>query len=223
MQFASFGFAVFLSFAVILYFKLPQRYRWLVLLTASILFYSSYIPEYLVLAAILVGLDLGGAQVIEQTAGSRRRIVFLTLCGLHVLALIAFKYTGFINEIFSSLSTQTVASHTPLLAPIGLSYQTLMSISYLNEVYSGRFPAVRKPHILALYLLFFPQLQAGPIERPQNTIPQFEAVHEFDYARVTDGLRRMALGFFKKLVIADQLSIPVNVVTVMSMRFPVLN
>src|SRR5690606_34354367 len=142
----------------------------------------------------------------------RRRIVFLALCGLHVLALIVFKYTGFINEIFSSLSTQTVASRTPLLAPIGLSYQTLMSISYLNEVYSGRFRAVRKPHILALYLLFFPQLQAGPIERPQNTIPQFEAVHEFDYARVTDGLRRMALGFFKKLVIADQLSIPVNLV-----------
>lgn len=213
MQFASFSFFVFFALAGLAYFKFPKRHRWVVLLSASLYFYAAFIQIYLLLALPLVALDFWGAQAIERTQGSKRRAVFISFIGLHLLALGTLKYSGFAGEILSDLLGMRIDFiSASLITPIGLSYQTLMSLSYLSEVNAGRMPAARKLQTVALYLLFFPQLQAGPIERPQGTMPQFEAEHEFDYGRVTGGLRRMAFGFFKKLVIADRLAAPVNVV-----------
>ena len=97
-----------------------------------------------------------------------------------------------------------------IILPIGLSFHTFQSLSYVIEVYKRRQKAERNFGIYALYVMFFPQLVAGPIERPQNLLHQFHEEHRFEYERVVSGLQRMAWGFFKKLVIADRLALYVN-------------
>jgi D-alanyl-lipoteichoic acid acyltransferase DltB (MBOAT superfamily) len=97
-----------------------------------------------------------------------------------------------------------------IILPIGLSFHTFQSLSYVIEVYRGKQRAERDFVVYATYVMFFPQLVAGPIERPQNLLHQFREWHEFDYANVTSGLKRMAWGFFKKLVVADRLALYVN-------------
>ncbi len=211
MQFASLQFLLFLPLAALAYFKLPERHRWVALLLASGYFYWSFIPVYLLLAIPLALVDFWGALAMERAAQPAKRRYYIALVAAHLAVLIFFKYSTFLGENLNALFGLGIGPSS-WLVPIGLSYQTLMSISYLSEVHAGRFAAARKPQTVALYLLFFPQLLAGPIERPQNTMPQFEAGHAFDYSRVTDGLKRMVYGFFKKLVIADRLAIVVNTV-----------
>jgi D-alanyl-lipoteichoic acid acyltransferase DltB (MBOAT superfamily) len=97
-----------------------------------------------------------------------------------------------------------------IILPIGLSFHTFQSLAYVIEVYRGKQKAERDFGIYALYVMFYPQLVAGPIERPQNLLWQFRMHHEFDYDRVVRGLQLMAFGFFKKVVIADRLSVMVN-------------
>jgi len=97
-----------------------------------------------------------------------------------------------------------------IILPIGLSFHTFQSLSYVVEVYRGRYKAEPDFATYATYVMFFPQLVAGPIERPQGLLHQFRDHHQFDYARVTSGLKRMAWGFFKKLVVADRLALYVN-------------
>ena len=97
-----------------------------------------------------------------------------------------------------------------IILPIGLSFHTFQSLSYVVEVYYGRQKAERDFVTYATYVMFFPQLVAGPIERPQNLLHQFHETAPFDYDRVTSGLKRMAWGFFKKLVVADRLALYVN-------------
>lgn len=211
MQFASLQFLVFLPIAAFAYFKLPERHRWVALLLASGYFYWSFIPIYLLLAIPMAMLDYWGALAIERTSQPNKRRLYILLVVIHVGGLILLKYSGFLSENLNTVFNLGLAQSS-WLVPIGISYQTLMSISYLSEVHAGRFAAARKPQTVMLYLLFFPQLVAGPIERPQNTMPQFEAGRGFEYNQVTDGLKRMAYGFFKKLVIADRLAIVVNTV-----------
>jgi len=105
--------------------------------------------------------------------------------------------------------------HAPALAlvlPIGLSFHTFQAMSYTIEVYRRRQEPERNFAVYALYVMFYPQLVAGPIERPQNLLPHFRHLHRFDYARVTSGLRRMAWGLFKKVVVADRLGATVDLV-----------
>ena len=97
-----------------------------------------------------------------------------------------------------------------ILLPIGLSFHTFQSMAYTVEVYRGRQAAERHLGTFALYVMFYPQLVAGPIERPQNLLPQFRVEHSFDYSAMTAGLRRMLWGLFKKVVIADRLAVIVN-------------
>jgi len=97
-----------------------------------------------------------------------------------------------------------------IILPIGLSFHTFQSLSYVVEVYRGKQRAERDFIVYATYVMFFPQLVAGPIERPQNLLHQFREWHGFDYDNVTAGLKRMAWGFFKKLVVADRLALYVN-------------
>ena len=102
------------------------------------------------------------------------------------------------------------AGASPIILPIGLSFHTFQSLSYVIEVYYRREKAEHNFITYATYVMFFPQLVAGPIERPQNLLHQFLERHDYDHARVTSGLKRMAWGFFKKLVVADRLALYVN-------------
>jgi len=151
---------------------------------------------------------------IEQAVGRRRKLflIFSLIANIGVLAV--FKYYNFLNEnlsfLFQSFGLNYQIPFLSILLPIGLSFHTFQAMSYTIEVYRGRYKAERHFGIYALYVMFYPQLVAGPIERPQNLLHQFREKHYFDYDRITSGLRLMAWGLFKKVVIADRLAIVVD-------------
>ena len=129
-----------------------------------------------------------------------------------VLAI--FKYYNFFNDnvtvFLQDFGLQNRLPYLSILLPIGLSFHTFQAMSYTIEVYRGNYKAERHFGIYSLYVMFFPQLVAGPIERPGNLLPQFRIEHEFDYNRVKSGLILIAWGIFKKVVIADRLAIAVD-------------
>jgi len=130
------------------------------------------------------------------------------------LVLFIFKYFNFFNDNFRSIASFLHLNYPigiiNIILPIGLSFHTFQSLSYVIEVYRGNQKAEKNFGIYSLYVMFYPQLVAGPIERPQNLLHQFYEVHYFDYSRVVSGLRLMLWGFFKKVVIADRLALVVN-------------
>jgi D-alanyl-lipoteichoic acid acyltransferase DltB (MBOAT superfamily) len=134
------------------------------------------------------------------------------IANIGVLAV--FKYYNFFNDNLTTLlygaGYKNPIPYLSILLPIGLSFHTFQAMSYTIEVYRNHQKAEKNFGIYSLYVMFYPQLVAGPIERPQNLLHQFYGKHEFDYPRITEGLKLMLWGFFKKLVIADRLAIYVN-------------
>jgi D-alanyl-lipoteichoic acid acyltransferase DltB (MBOAT superfamily) len=167
-------------------------------------------------ATILI--DYFAAILIEQkglTARNKKAILIVSIVST-CLVLFVFKYFNFFNTNLLAVSNffhwNYSISAMEIILPIGLSFHTFQSLSYVIEVYRGHQRAERHFGFYALYVMFFPQLVAGPIERPQNLLHQLRAEHAFDYVRVTDGLKLMGWGLFKKVVIADRLAIAVNMV-----------
>ena len=213
MLFNSVEFALFFPIVAILYFLISHRYRWIFLLFASCVFYMSFIPAYILILAALILIDYCMAILIEKFYSKRKLFLILSIFSTS-LALFIFKYFDFFNSIIGSLANALnwnySAGSLGLILPLGLSFHTFQSLSYIIEVYRGRQKAERNLGILALYVMFFPQLVAGPIERPYNLIHQFYEKHKFVYQRVVGGLKLMVLGLFKKMVIADTLALFVN-------------
>jgi alginate O-acetyltransferase complex protein AlgI len=214
MLFNSFTFLIFFPVVVAVYFVIPYRLRWAWLLAASCYFYMAFIPVYIFILFFTIAIDYPAGILIEGAEGRRRKwfLVMSIIANVGVLAV--FKYFNFLNA-----NTRAIAEvfHWPyelpalnLILPIGLSFHTFQAMSYTIEVYRGRQKSERHLGIYALYVMFFPQLVAGPIERPQNLIHQFYERHDFDYDRVTEGVKRMAWGLFMKVVIADRLADYVN-------------
>jgi alginate O-acetyltransferase complex protein AlgI len=210
MSFNSIEFFLFFPIVTILYFLLPQKARWVHLLVASCLFYMAFIPKYILILLFTVLVDYIAGILIENARG-RRRKMFLSLSIIaNVGVLCIFKYYNFFNgNIIAFLQAIHIHTH-PLpmlnyLLPIGLSFHTFQAMSYTIEVYRGNQKAEKHLGIYALYVMFYPQLVAGPIERPQNLLHQFREKHEFVYDNVVDGLKLMLWGLFKKVVIADSI------------------
>jgi alginate O-acetyltransferase complex protein AlgI len=216
MLFNSLHFFIFFIIVTSLYFALPYNRRWLMLLISSCYFYMAFVPLYILILGFTIVIDYFAGIAIERAQGSRRKL-FLTLSLIANIGVLAiFKYYNFINENLSFL-LHGFASDTPfpyldILLPIGLSFHTFQAMSYTIEVYRGHQAAERHFGIYSLYVMFYPQLVAGPIERPQNLLHQFREKFDFDYDRVTSGLRLMAWGLFKKVVIADRLAVVVDAV-----------
>jgi alginate O-acetyltransferase complex protein AlgI len=214
MLFNSFQFLIFFLIVTSLYFVLPYKQRWFLLLAASCYFYMAFVPIYILILGFTIVIDYFAGIYIENAAGKRRKLflIFSLLANIGVLAV--FKYYNFINENFNFLlhgfGTNSPLPYLKILLPIGLSFHTFQAMSYTIEVYRGHQKAERHFGIYSLYVMFYPQLVAGPIERPQNLLHQFREKFDFDYDRVTDGLRLMVWGLFKKVVIADRLAIPVD-------------
>lgn len=215
MLFNSIEFLFFFPIVTLIYFLIPQRFRWLHLLIASCIFYCAFIPVYILILFFTIIIDYIAGIFIEQARGHKRRLFLLLSIVANVGVLAVFKYYNFLignmNELLSGLH---ICTHpVPLLniiLPIGLSFHTFQAMSYTIEVYRGNQSAERHFGIYALYVMFYPQLVAGPIERPQNLLHQFREEHPFNYDRVVSGLRLMAWGLFKKMTIADRLAILVN-------------
>ena len=214
MLFNSIQFLVFFAFVTSFYFALPHRFRWPLLLAASCYFYMAFIPIYILILAFTIVIDYFAGLLIEGAEGRKRKLFLVMSLVANIGVLAFFKYYNFLN---GSLTQLTSWLHVPypvpflsIILPIGLSFHTFQAMSYTIEVYRKHHPAERHFGIYALYVMYYPQLVAGPIERPGNLLHQFHAEHRFDYARVTDGLRLMLWGFFKKVVVADRLSPFVN-------------
>ncbi|MFN8278603.1 MAG: MBOAT family O-acyltransferase [Chitinophagales bacterium] len=215
MLFNSLEFLIFFPVVTLLYFLLPHRWRWLHLLIASCIFYMFFIPVYILILIFTIIIDYIAGILIEDAQGSRRKLYLMMSLVANIGVLAVFKYYNFfignVNEMLHHIGMQ--AHNIPLLniiLPIGLSFHTFQAMSYTIEVYRGHQPAERHFGIYSLYVMFYPQLVAGPIERPQNLLWQFREEHHFDYRQVVSGLRLMAWGMFKKVVIADRLCILVN-------------
>ncbi|WP_310391689.1 MBOAT family O-acyltransferase [Hymenobacter sp.] len=216
MLFNSLHFLVFFPVVVGLYFGLAPRWRGWLLLLASYYFYMSWRAAYALLLLATTLLDYYSGYRMGQlpTKQARRPWLYLSLAS-NLGTLFVFKYFNFFRDAALQLAE---ALHLPhgtgpalgLLLPVGVSFYTFQSVGYIVDVYQGRLAAERNFGRFALFVAFFPQLVAGPIERGGHMLPQFRRTHEFDYARVVSGLRLMAWGLFKKVVVADRLALLVN-------------
>ncbi len=212
MLFHSLQFLIFFSVVVALYFAVPYRYRWLLLLCASYLFYASYQPAYIFLLFVLTAINYYAAlQMGEErvTSGVKKRYLFFCLLS-NIGILLLFKYCNFFTQSLTGFVGQyNISLNIPelrLLLPIGISFFIFKNMSYAIDVYRGDKIPERHLGIFALYIAFFPQLLAGPIERSTRLIPQFHESFDFDYERVTKGLKLVFWGIFQKMVIADNLA-----------------
>jgi len=214
MLFNSISFLFFFPIVTTLYFISAHRYRWFLLLCASCGFYMAFIPKYILILAFTIVIDYIAGIAIERAQGPRRKLFLILSLVSNCGALAVFKYYNFFIEnvslLFRSIHLDLTLPYANIILPIGLSFHTFQAMSYTIEVYRGKFKAERHFGIFALYVMFYPQLVAGPIERPHNLLHQFYEKHNFDNERVTNGLRLMLWGMFKKVVIADNLSILVD-------------
>lgn len=216
MLFNSLHFFIFFPIVFFVYFTIPPRFRWFWLLLASSYFYMVFIPQYILILYFIIIVDYFAGRMIEKSTGRRRKVYLMASIIANIGVLFLFKYFNFFTSNLTGLAHFLHWNYTPsvfrLLLPIGLSFHTFQALSYTIEVYRGRQPAERHLGIYALYVMFFPQLVAGPIERPQNLLPQLRQLKIFDYYQVIDGLKLIIWGLFKKVVIADRLAILVNTV-----------
>ena len=213
MLFNSFSFFLFFPVITIGYFLLPFRYRWLWLLLASCIFYMAFVPVYILILFFTIIIDYIAGIMIEKTLKHKRSFLIISIAA-NVGVLSFFKYFNFLSQNLHSLGELIGWNYSlpalSIILPIGLSFHTFQAMSYTIEVYRGKQKAERHLGIYALYVMYYPQLVAGPIERPQNVLPQLHIKHNFETARVVSGLRLILWGLFKKMVIADNLAAYVN-------------
>jgi len=215
MLFNSIEFLIFFPVVVSIYFLLPGKYRWILLLLASYYFYMAWKAEYVVLimASTLVDYFAGLRMSKLPDKKSRRKYLLLSLI-VNLGMLFTFKYYNFFSQEFREmLNAFNVLSDIPqfqLLLPVGISFYTFQTLSYTIDVYNDKIKPEKHAGVFAVYVAFFPQLVAGPIERAGRLLPQFHKVNRLDASRITDGLRLMLWGFFKKVAVADNLAIYVD-------------
>lgn len=215
MLFNSFAFLIFFPLVCLVYFLLPYKYRWVFLLGASYYFYMNWQPVYaLLIFASTVITYLAGIKIEITSEKKRKKLYLLISLLINFGVLFLFKYYNFINgSIFAVLDAVGIRWPMPnfdLLLPVGISFYTFQAVGYSIDVYRGDLKAEKHFGIYALFVSFFPQLVAGPIERAKNLLGQFKVEHHFNYARAVLGLRQMLWGFFMKLCIADRVALYVN-------------
>jgi alginate O-acetyltransferase complex protein AlgI len=211
MLFNSFSFLAFFAVLVIVYYAIPHRFRWGLLLLASLFNYAAFRAVYVLLMLGITVVGYVAAIAIEQTEERRRRKALLAGSVVIVLgALFVNKYYGFfadtVNGLLGGSSDATVLPRLSLAAAAGLSFYSFSCVSYLADVYAARLAAERHFGRVALYISFFPKLLAGPLERARPFLSQLDVPVRFSAAGVTAGLQLVLWGLFKKVVIADRLA-----------------
>ncbi|MFN4090612.1 MAG: MBOAT family O-acyltransferase [Alphaproteobacteria bacterium] len=210
MLFQTIDYLVLLGLSLAGFFAVPQKWRWAVLLGASYWFYGSWRPEYLGLLLVSTAIDYGCGLGMMRWSGRlpRRALLWTSVaCNLGILAY--FKYRIFLGGIAGLTEPELLSAGSvfaDFVLPVGLSFYTLQSMGYTIDVHRGVRAAERHAGYFALYVAFFPQLVAGPIERSTVLLPQLRAFHAFDWDRCRLGGQLILLGLFKKLVVADSLA-----------------
>ena len=222
MLFNSVPYAIFLALVFVLHWLLPHRFRWIMLLIASYYFYMSWNPELVVLIALTTLVSYSSGLLIDHfrhAQGKKAKLpkLFLILALVICFGVLFFyKYFDFFSESVTSIlrafSLPVQEWTLKLVLPVGISFYTFQTLSYVIDVYREKIPVEKHLGYFSLYVSFFPQLVAGPIERSDNLIPQLRQERTFDYTQGSDGLKWIAIGLFKKIVVADTLSVYVNIV-----------
>lgn len=217
MIFNSIYYIAFLSVIAVIYYIFPGRYKWICLLIASIGYYISFIPIYslLLIGIIVINYIFAKWLIVSSDKHSTHKFILIVI--LNILFLAFFKYY---NNIFPEnqllLYKVNFYDHsdltTKLILPLGLSYLIFTVISYQIEIKRRTIQPEKHFGYFSVYLLFFPKIAQGPIERPQKLIPQLRLHHSFNDILVVEGIKLMLWGYFKKLVVADRLAIYVNAV-----------
>ena len=215
MLFNSLQFVIFFPIVIILYFLIPHKKRWILLLIASYYFYMCWKVDYIVLIIISTLIDYVCSNKMSRINEKPKRKKWLLLSLFSNLGILfGFKYFNFFSEniqnIFNHYNVFYEMPFFDVLLPVGISFYTFQTLSYTIDVYNNKTPAQKHLGVFAVYVSFFPQLVAGPIERSNHLLPQFLKKHEVKYERMKAGLQKMLWGFFKKIVIADNLAILVD-------------
>ena len=211
MTFNSIQFLIFFPIVAILHFVIPTKYRWIMLLAASYYFYMSWNPNLVYLIAFTTTVSYFAGRLITRTENPKLKKTCLIVTLVACLGVLFFyKYFNFLSGTVTGLLRAfrlPVEDHfLDLILPVGISFYTFQTLSYVIDVYRGTIEPERHFGYYALFVSFFPQLVAGPIERPQNLLPQLKAEHRFNRDDLAAGLKIVLTGFFKKVVIADQLA-----------------
>ena len=213
MLFNSLSYAIFLPLVFIIYWLLPHKYRWILLFIASYYFYMSWNAKYVFLIFFTTFISYLAAILIEKYQHKKKLILSLSII-ICIGILVFFKYLNFffeiINEILNLINIQNNKIVLNILLPVGISFYTFQTLSYVIDVYRGNIKAEKHFGYYATFVSFFPQLVAGPIERPENLLPQLKKEKQFDYNNAILGLKIIAYGFFKKIVVADNLAFYVD-------------
>ncbi len=217
MLFNSLHFLVYFPIVAAVYFLIPHRVRWAWLLVASYYFYMCWKPAYVAVIWLLTIVDYVAGRVIGSASTEGRRRLFLAISLASNLGLLfLFKYFNFVNDTLRAFTESFDFVYgipdLDVILPIGISFHTFQALNYTIDVYRRAREPERHLGRFALFIAFFPQLVAGPIERAGHLLPQFLVEHRFDAVLAASGLRLMLWGFFKKLVIADRLAVFVNAV-----------
>lgn len=215
MLFNSVEFLIFLPVTLILYFVFPKKYRHIVLLIASYIFYIFW--NYLLIFLILftTGIAYGAGILIPKIKNPKGRKALMICSVLLILsALVFFKYTNFIlssiNAVSSWFNNPANIDLLDIILPVGISFYTFQTLSYVIDVYQNKYEPEKNFLFFALYVSFFPQLVAGPIERPENLLPQLKNQEGPNPQNIKEGLKWMLVGFVKKIAIADMLGVFVS-------------
>lgn len=215
MLFNTFEFLIFFLAVFLLFFSLPQKRRWIVLLASSYFFYGYWKPSYLILIASSTISDyfISNAIYTLKNQKTKKSLLFLSI-SLNLSLLFLFKYFDFLADSFNNLSSFVGGDYKlkllNLVLPVGISFYTFQTMSYTIDVYNGKLKPEKHFGIFSLFVAFFPQLVAGPIERASNLLPQFHKKIELNYDRFASGAQLILWGLVKKIMIADRVGIVAN-------------
>jgi len=217
LAFNSIVFGAFLVIVFMLYWILPPKFRWIVLLAASCGFYMSWGPQFVLLLLYTTIASYFCAGMVAKAKEKKHKKAWLWAGVLSSLAvLLFFKYFNFFAQstvnVLRLFSLPVSGIALKILLPVGISFYTFQTLSYVIDVYRGKIEPEKHFGYYALFVSFFPQIVAGPIARPGALIPQLKEEQKFSYDKATYGLKLMAWGFFKKVAIADVAAIMINTV-----------
>lgn len=225
MLFNSLSFLIFLPIVVLLYYIVPNKWKHIWLLIASYYFYMCWNVKYVVLILFSTCITYSSGLLLERIKNNssesiqeitKAKVVVAISVILNIGILIYFKYSNFlllkVTQLFELVNIQMNIPEFDILLPIGISFYTFQALSYTIDVYRNEIHAEKNFFRYALFVSFFPQLVAGPIERSRNLLTQLAVPKKFDYESVKEGLMLMLWGFFLKIVLADRIAIFVDAV-----------
>jgi alginate O-acetyltransferase complex protein AlgI len=216
MLFNSIQFLIFFIVVLIGYFSIPKKYTWIWLLFSSYYFYMSWNVKYAVLMFMSTVITYLSGLLMSKSNKKMKKLWLVLSLTSNFAILFFFKYFNFFVDSLTKLASELgILIHIPLspyLLPVGISFYTFQALSYSIDVYRQDIGSEKHFGIYALYVSFFPQLVAGPIEKSINLLPQLKNKHTFESNRVKESLLQIGWGLFKKIVIADRIAIIVNTI-----------